>query len=79
MTLGYNKSSEGYVTDAAYGKIVVSLVFRPVTSVEKSGMQPFHWYPSIKQINTSHHLLKQVINKNWNHFEKWKLMEVSGL
>ncbi|XP_063430371.1 uncharacterized protein LOC134712590 isoform X2 [Mytilus trossulus] len=36
LTLGYNKSSEGYVTDAAYGKIVVSLVFRPVTSVEKS-------------------------------------------
>ncbi|XP_052057685.1 uncharacterized protein LOC127698326 isoform X3 [Mytilus californianus] len=36
LTLGYNKSSEGYVTDASYGKIIVSLVFRPVTSVEKS-------------------------------------------
>ncbi|XP_021363812.1 extended synaptotagmin-1-like isoform X2 [Mizuhopecten yessoensis] len=36
ITLGYNKRSEGYVTDSAFGEITVSVVFRPISSVAKS-------------------------------------------
>ncbi|XP_069116307.1 extended synaptotagmin-1-like [Argopecten irradians] len=36
ITLGYNKRSEGYVTDSAFGQITVSVVFRPISSVAKS-------------------------------------------
>ena len=37
LTLGYNKYGDGHVADLAYGQITVSVVFRPVASVEKSG------------------------------------------
>ena len=37
LTLGYNKYGEGHVKDTAYGQITVSVVFRPVASVERSG------------------------------------------
>ncbi|KAJ8308924.1 hypothetical protein KUTeg_013798 [Tegillarca granosa] len=36
LTLGCIKSGEGYVEDIAYGQIIVSVVFRPVSSVFKS-------------------------------------------
>lgn len=38
--LGYNKYGQGHVADPAYGQITVSVVFRPVASVEKSGRSP---------------------------------------
>ena len=37
LTLGYNKRGQGHVANAAYGQIIVSVVFRPVASIEKSG------------------------------------------
>ncbi|XP_060068931.1 extended synaptotagmin-1-like [Ylistrum balloti] len=36
VTLGYNKRSEGYITDSAFGQITISVVFRPISSVAKS-------------------------------------------
>ena len=36
--MGYNHKSDGYVTNAAFGQITVSVIFRPVSSVAKSGM-----------------------------------------
>jgi hypothetical protein len=41
FTLGYNRSSDGYVTDTSFGQIVVSMVFRPVSSVQRSGIKSF--------------------------------------
>ncbi|XP_053395877.1 uncharacterized protein LOC123544970 isoform X2 [Mercenaria mercenaria] len=36
LVLGYNKQDEGHVTDMSLGQIYVSLIFRPVPSVERS-------------------------------------------
>ncbi|XP_060558293.1 uncharacterized protein LOC132718594 [Ruditapes philippinarum] len=36
LVLGYNKRGEGHVTDVSLGQIYVSIIFRPVPSVEKS-------------------------------------------
>ena len=51
LTLGYNKPSEGYVVDKACGQITVSVVFRPVPSVSKSGKWRFLLF--IHQIKTN--------------------------
>ncbi|KAL5008759.1 hypothetical protein ScPMuIL_014340 [Solemya velum] len=39
LTLGYNRPAEGYVCDKAYGQVIVSAIFRPVSSVLKSERQ----------------------------------------
>ncbi|KAL4237453.1 hypothetical protein ACF0H5_002170 [Mactra antiquata] len=36
LTLGYNKQGAGHVSDPSLGQIFISIVFRPVPSVEKS-------------------------------------------
>ena len=42
LTLGYNKRGQGHVTNPAYGQITVSVVFRPVASIEKSGKRELY-------------------------------------
>lgn len=37
LLLGYNKQGEGHVETSCLGQIVVSVIFRPVLSVAKSG------------------------------------------
>ena len=41
MTLGYNRPDEGFTVDKACGQITISVVFRPVPSVAKSGLLNF--------------------------------------
>lgn len=41
LTLGFNKQGAGHVSDPSLGQIFVSITFRPVPSVEKSGRTYF--------------------------------------
>jgi hypothetical protein len=39
LMLGYNRPDEGFVPDKSCGQITVSVVFRPIASVAKSGQR----------------------------------------
>ena len=50
LVLGYNKYGEGHIADLSYGQITVSVVFRPIASVERSG-----WYIiTVKPVLSGH-------------------------